>query len=209
MSKSWPQVKDELESWYNGFVSHVPKPIKIKASKVFKTFNDEIMGLYKRVKGERKYEEGKSEESFYLIELETTINLIKNQTRVRSYEVTGSLNRVVSNLILDIVHPIIEMRTRVIYSFSFTIYQGWKQVTQYHKTLHTNGTFMSMSQIEEYIKQCELRRLNLDYERVWDTAYLPASWITNNPGVYEGHIEFCHICIQLVSWNEPLLGCGP
>ena len=36
-------------------VSHVP--IKEKASRVFKTFKDKIMGLYKRVKGEKEPKE--------------------------------------------------------------------------------------------------------------------------------------------------------
>ena len=40
---------------------------------------------------------------------ETTINLIDIQTHVRTYQVTGSLNQDVSNLILDTICPVIEM----------------------------------------------------------------------------------------------------
>ena len=93
---------------------------------------------------------------------ETTINLIENQTHVRIYQVTSSLNHDISNLILDNICPIIQMQTRVIYSFSCSIYWGWNQLSQYRKTLSSNGTFTSLSQIEEYIRHFELQCLNLD-----------------------------------------------
>ena len=96
----------------------------------------------------------------------------------------------------------------MIYSFSCRIYQG-SQVVEYHKTLQANGTFTSLRAIEEYIRRSELRRLDLDDVEVWSKAYLPASQLTNRPGVYEGRVEFCHIHVKLISSNEPLLGCGP
>ena len=51
MSKSRPQVKTKLNKWYNWLINHVPKPIKDGASKAFKTFKDNVMGLYNRVTG--------------------------------------------------------------------------------------------------------------------------------------------------------------
>ena len=57
MSKSRSRVKEELKGWYDWLVNHVPKPIKEKASRAFETFKDKIMGLYKRVKGEKNLEE--------------------------------------------------------------------------------------------------------------------------------------------------------
>ena len=118
--------------------------------------------------------------------LETRIDLMENQTHVKTYGVTGPFNHDVSNLILNTIHPVIEMQMKVNYSFSCTIYQGQNQVVQHHKTLSPNVTFMTLSQIEEYIRQCELRHLNLDDKEVWSKAYLPAVRITDNPGVYEG-----------------------
>ena len=81
------------------------------------------------------------------------------------------------------------------------------QVVQYHKMLSPNVTFMSLSQIEEYIKRCKLWHLNLDNEEVWSKAYFPAVRITDNPEVYKGRVEFRHIQVWLIS--EPLLGCSP
>ena len=39
--------------------------------------------------------------------------------------------------------------------------------------------------------------------------YLPEARMTNNPRVYEGHVEFQHIQVGLIFANELLLGCGP
>ena len=33
--------------------------------------------------------------------------------------------------------------------------------------------------------------------------------ITDNPGVYEGRVEFRHIQVRLITSNELLLDCGP
>ena len=93
---------------------------------------------------------------------------------------------------------------RIIYSFSCSIHWG-TQISQYHKTLPTNGTITRLSQTEEYIRQYELRGLNLDDQEAWSKAYLPVVRITNNPRVYEGHAEFQHVCIPLISLNELLL----
>ena len=51
MSKSRPQVKRKLNDWYDWLVNHVPKAVKDKASRAFKTFKDKIMGLYNRITG--------------------------------------------------------------------------------------------------------------------------------------------------------------
>ena len=51
MSKNRPQVKNKLNDWYDWLVNHVPKTVKDKASRAFKTFKDKIMGLYNRVTG--------------------------------------------------------------------------------------------------------------------------------------------------------------
>ena len=51
MSKSRPQVKSKLNDWYDWLVNHIPKTVKDKASRAFKTFKDKIMGLYNTVTG--------------------------------------------------------------------------------------------------------------------------------------------------------------
>ena len=91
MHKSRPQVKNKLNEWCNWPVSHIPKPIKEKASRAFKAAKDNIMGLYKRVKG--KESKGPVAPAFQTVEPETRIKLIESQIRIRIYQVTGSLNQ--------------------------------------------------------------------------------------------------------------------
>ena len=94
MSKSQPQVKSKLNDCYDWLVNHVPKNIGDGTSRAFKTFKDEIMGLYNRVtgsttpsasnqtqlKGSRSYET----KPFNPIELELAFN-----GAYRSYRVNG------------------------------------------------------------------------------------------------------------------------
>ena len=51
MNKSRPKVKNKLNDWYNWLVNHIPKTVKDKVSRAFKTFKDKIMGLYNMVTG--------------------------------------------------------------------------------------------------------------------------------------------------------------
>ena len=52
MRKNRPQVTSKLNDWHDWLVNHVPKTIKDKASRAFKTFKDKVLELYDRVKGE-------------------------------------------------------------------------------------------------------------------------------------------------------------
>ena len=90
-SKSHPQVKNKLNDWYDWLINHVPKPIKDGASKVFKTFQDKIMGLYNRVTGSTANQTQRSAgpasrepEPFKPIEREQAFN-----GAYRSYRVNG------------------------------------------------------------------------------------------------------------------------
>ena len=137
------------------------------------------------------------------------MRLVEDQTRIKKYEVTGDLNQNISDLMMEAIRPVVEMRTKVIYSFHCLIYRGKNEVVKYYKTFPNKATFTSLREIDDYIKQCELKRLDLDNAEVWNKAYLPASISTNKPGTYEGRVEFKRIHIKLISSNEPLLGCGP
>ena len=85
MSKSRPQVKGKLNTWYDWLINHVPKPIKDGASKAFKTFKDKVMGLYNRVTGSTDNETRiKEPKPFKPIELEQAFG-----GAYRSYRVNG------------------------------------------------------------------------------------------------------------------------
>ena len=102
MSKSRPQVKDKLNEWYSWSVNHIPEPIKERASKAFKTLKDKIMGLYKRVKGEKEPEEEQNEGSLNPVELEQAFDRAYRSYRIngrRRMDVDTFFDRIRQNLI--------------------------------------------------------------------------------------------------------------
>ena len=86
MSKSRPQVKNKLNDWYDWLVSYVPKTVKDKVSRAFKTFKDKIMGLYNGVtgSGNRTKREVLKEPEWNFKELEQAFS-----GAYRSYRING------------------------------------------------------------------------------------------------------------------------
>ncbi|XP_057311370.1 uncharacterized protein LOC130649159 isoform X1 [Hydractinia symbiolongicarpus] len=71
MAKTRPIVKSKLIEWRDWLTKHVPKAIKDKTTKAFKTMKDKIMGLYKKGSGEeevKEVEEVKEENPYTPIE---------------------------------------------------------------------------------------------------------------------------------------------
>ena len=111
---------------------------------------------------------------------------------------------------MEKITPIIETRTKVIHAFSCVIYRGQGEIIEYSKTFKApSGTFSSLSDIKEYIHQCEKKRLDLEDSETWSKAYLPATATYNSKGVYEGRVLFTSVSTKIILSNEPLLGCGP
>ena len=102
------------------------------------------------------------------------------------------------------------MRTKVIHAFSCVIYRGQGEIIENSKTFKApSGTFSSLSDIKEYIRQCEQKRLDLEDAETWSKAYLPATATYASKGVYEGRVLFTSVSTKIILSNEPLLGCGP
>ena len=105
MSKSRPQVKTKLNKWYDWLINHVPNPIKDGASKAFKTFKDEVMGLYDRVTGSAgNGMRIKEPKSFKSIELEQAF-----RGAYRSYRVHGKPKMDVDSFFNRIREELIEL----------------------------------------------------------------------------------------------------
>ena len=140
----------------------------------------------------------------------TEIKLVENGGRVKVYKTTGNLNFDLTDKIMEKITPIIEMRTKVIHAFSCVIYRGQGEIIEYSKTFKApSGTFSSLADIKEYIRQCEQKRLDLEDAETWSKAYLPATATYNSKGVYEGRVRFTSVSTKIILSNEPLLGCGP
>ena len=140
----------------------------------------------------------------------TEIKLLENGGRVKVFKTTGNLNFDLTEIIMEKITPIIEMRTKVIHAFSCVIYRGQGEIIEYSKTFKApSGTFSSLSDIKEYILECEQKRLDLEDFETWSKAYLPATATYNSKGVYEGRVLFTSVSTKIILSNEPLLGCGP
>ena len=135
--------------------------------------------------------------------------------RVKEFRVTGNLNKANTKVIMVNITPHIEMRTKIMYSFQSEIHRGGGEIVLYHKTLTSLPVmFTSLGEIQAYIEECEQKRLDLDNEKVWSKACLPAERTTdariiNYKGNYKGKVIFKHVQIRLVASNETIIGCGP
>ena len=155
-------------------------------------------------------ETGESSTAQEVVTNKTEIKLVENGGRVKVYQTTGNLNFDLTDKIMEKITPIIETRTKVIHAFSCVIYRGQGEIIEYSKTFKApSGTFSSLDDIKEYIRQCEQRRLDLEDAETWSKAYLPAIATYNSKGVYEGRVRFTSVSTKIILSNEPLLGCGP
>ena len=137
------------------------------------------------------------------------VDKIEDGQRVKRFQVTGNLNHVATRLLMEKLSSHIEMRVKVVYSFSADIYRGGGEVTKYDKTLENRGLFTSLEEVRLYIEDCEQKRLDLENEEVWSKAYMPKERTTNIKGNHMGKVFFKHVQIKLIASNEPLMGCGP
>ena len=155
-------------------------------------------------------ETGESSTPQEVITNKTEIKLVENGGRVKVYKTTGNLNFDLTDKIMGKITPIIEMRTKVIHAFSCVIYRGQGEIIEYSKTFKAPpGTFSSLADIKEYIRQCEQKRLDLEDAETWSKAYLPPTATYASKGVYEGRVRFTSVSTKIILSNEPLLGCGP
>ena len=155
-------------------------------------------------------ETGESSTTQEVFTNKTEIKLVENGGRVKVYKTTGNLNFDLTDKIMEKITPIIETRTKVIHAFSCVIYRGQGEIIEYSKTFKApSGTFSSLADIKEYIRQCEQKRLDLEDAETWSKAYLPATATYNSKGVYEGRVRFTSVSTKIILSNEPLLGCGP
>ena len=155
-------------------------------------------------------ETGESSTTQEVVTNKTEIKLVENGGRVKVYKTTGNLNFDLTDKIMAKITPIIEMRTKVIHAFSCVIYRGQGEIIEYSKTFKAPpGTFSSLADIKEYIRQCEQKRLDLEDAETWSKAYLPATATYASKGVYEGRVRFTSVSTKIILSNEPLLGCGP
>ena len=147
-------------------------------------------------------ETGESSTPQEVVTNKTEIKLVENRARDKVFKTTGNLNFDLTDIIMEKITPIIEMRTRIIHAFSCLIYRGEGEIIEYNKTFKIpEKTFSSLAEIKEYIQKCEQKRLDLEDEETWSKAYLPATKTFDSEGVYEGRVRFTSVSTKIILLN--------
>ena len=231
--KQVDSVKKAISKYAGQVINLVPEPIRRTVNTVTGNLITKINGIFENKKKlppnaveesspqqevvtnkteikSTPNETGESSTAQEVFTNKTEIKLVENGGRVKVYKTTGNLNLDLTDKIMEKITPIIETRTKVIHAFSCVIYRGQGEIIEYSKTFKAPpGTFSSLDDIKEYIRQCEQKRLDLEDAETWSKAYLPATATFNSKGVYEGRVRFISGSTKIILSNEPLLGCGP
>ena len=206
-------VQKAINKFADWLINYIPEPIRrtvnTRVEKLKKQIK-EILENKKKLSRQEVNTTGESSTAQEVFTNKTEIKLVENGGRVKVYKTTGNLNFDLTDKIMQKITPIIETRTKVIQAFSCVIYRGQGEIIEYSKTFKAPpGTFSSLDDIKEYIRQCEQKRLDLEDAETWSKAYLPATATYNSKGVYEGRVRFTSVSTKIILSNEPLLGCGP
>ena len=206
-------VQKAINKFADWLINYIPATIRRTVNTRVEKFKKQIKEILENKKKLSRQEVNTTGESFTAQEVftnKTEIKLVENGGRVKVYKTTGNLNFDLTDKIMEKITPIIETRTKVIHAFSCVIYRGQGEIIEYGKTFKSPpGTFSSLDDIKEYIRQCEQKRLDLEDAETWSKAYLPATATFNSKGVYEGRVRFTSVSTKIILSYEPLLGCGP
>ena len=205
-------IRKVVTGAYNRIRGHQPRRTSLKdiVEEVAYDGVEDVKHLYGR---ERTEQEGEAVEDvrglFDEGDAEHHDELVEDGNRVKAWRFEKSLNTSLTGVVMAKITPRVDMRVVVVYSFSCDIYQGDGGVTRYHKTKSTEGSLSSLADIEAFIQQCEMKRLDIEDVEFWSKAYVPAERTIETPGAFEGRLIFDHVQIKIISTREPLLGCGP
>ena len=205
-------IRDIVTFYYNKAKEHVA-PQRTLKNDVEKVVMQDYVGTedIKHMYGREKKHAGEADgidDIQYLFD-KHEMRLIREGERIKTWKIRKELNEPLTDTVMWKATPDINMRTKVIYSFECWIYRGGGDVAPYYKTKGSNGTLSSLSDIREFIEECEKKRLDLDDHEFWSKAYLPKERTVETPGAYEGKLIFDHVQIKFITTKELLLGCGP
>ena len=201
-------VNKAIKKFADWLINYIPEPIRRTVNTGVEKLKKEIKEILenkKKLPQQEVITTGESSAPQEVITNKTEIKLVENGGRVKVFKTTANLNFDLTDIIMEKITPIIETRTKVIHAFSCVIYRGQGEIIEYSKTFKApSGTFSSLSDIKEYIHQCEQKRLDLEDSETWSKAYLPATATYNSKGVYEGRVLFTSVSTKIILSNEPL-----
>ena len=95
------------------------------------------------------------------------IKLVYEGKRFKEFRMSGNLNRSNTKMIINNITPLIQMRTKVFYSFKSVINRGTGEIVDNSKILTSPPSmFTTLEQIQAYIEECEQKRLDLENSKV-------------------------------------------
>ena len=89
--------------------------------------------------------------------------------------------------------PDIDMQKKVVYSFECEVHQGGGEVGKHFKTKNSTGTSTCIREIQDFIDQCEIKRLDLEDNEFWGKAYIPLERTIETPNSYKEKVVFLHV----------------
>ena len=155
--KTWAKLKDEAQR-ADVIVNRRSKKSEVERQ-IIKKDSQKLFKRYRKVRTKKSLLKE-------VQDLVAHVNLIEDGQRVKRIEIKGNLNNVSTKLIMEKLTPHIEMRVKVLYSFTADIYRGAGEVTEYKKTIENRGLFTSLEEIRNYIEDCEQKRLDLENDEV-------------------------------------------
>ena len=205
LSKHLGNIRSKVTDLYNKVRGHPPqKTLKDIVEEVAYDGVEDVKHMY----GRKKPEEAEGVEDVQNL-FDGNSGAEENGNRVKTWRFKKSLNSPLTRTVMARITPHVDMRVVVVYSFSCDIYQGDGGVTKYAKSKSTKGSLSSLADIEAFIEQCEMQRLDIEDVEFWSKAYLPSERTIETPGAFEGKLIFDHVQIKIIATREPLLGCGP
>ena len=151
-------IRSTITHYYNKARGHSPqKTLKGIVEEVAYDGIEDVKHLY----GREESDKGVDDE------------LIENGNRVKAWCFRKSLKSPLTKTMMAQITPHVDMPVVVVYSFTCDIYQGDGGVTKYVTSKSTKGSLSSLADIEAFIEQCEMQRLDIEDAEFWSKAYLP------------------------------------
>ena len=169
--KQVDSAKKAISKYAGQVINLVPEPIRRTVNTVTGNLMTKINEIFENKKKLPPNAVEESSPQQEVITNKTEIKLVENGGRVKVFKTTGNLNFDLTDIIMEKITPIIETRTKVIHAFSCVIYRGQGEIIEYSKTFKAPpGTFSSLADIKEYIRQCEQKRLDLEDAETWSKS---------------------------------------
>ena len=125
--KQVDSVNKAINEFADWIINLVPEPNRRTVNTGVENLKKKIKEIFenkKKLTSKEVITTGESSTPQEVITNKTEIKLVENGGRVKVFKTTGNLNFDLTDIIMEKITPIIEMRTKVIHAFSCVIYRG-------------------------------------------------------------------------------------